>query len=233
VGISSFMKQLKKHIRRKRRLLILGIWLLMLGGALVASNIWQSVSQEEAAAADNDWTYAISDSAQTTGKVHFDGTIPSDEFVAQLRNDRGQREVILETIYVCGEESKNIGIKTSEEALQMYREHPQWEGRIHQEKIIFSDRIEDLSPKCKENAYFGLDKNGNLTLFEGLPKEENAIRTFFQLNIKHLESSLPREAVQSLYDGIRVADYADYNSVLSTFSDFAVEETEKVMKPAQ
>jgi forespore regulator of the sigma-K checkpoint len=49
-----------------------------------------------------------------------------------------------------------------------------------------------------------------------------------------LESSLPREAVQSLYDGIRVADYADYNSVLSTFSDFAMmEETEKVMKPAQ
>lgn len=82
-----------------------------------------------------------------------------------------------------------------------------------------------------ENTYFGLDENGILSLFEGLPSEKKVIRSFFQLNVEHLESSLPRDMVNQLYEGIKVTDYAEYNSVLSTFSDYAVDISEEVLKP--
>jgi forespore regulator of the sigma-K checkpoint len=80
---------------------------------------------------------------------------------------------------------------------------------------------DDLSPHCRENAYFGMDKNGNLSLFEGIPEQEKVIRTFFQLDVQHMKSSLPGDAVNQLYSGIRVSDMEDYNSVLSTFSEYA------------
>lgn len=83
----------------------------------------------------------------------------------------------------------------------------------------------------KENTYFGLDDQGILSLFEGLPSEKKVIRSFFQLDVEYLESSLPRDMVDQLYEGIEVTDYAEYNSVLSTFSDYAIDISEEVMKP--
>jgi forespore regulator of the sigma-K checkpoint len=105
-------------------------------------------------------------------------------------------------------------------------------GLVAEGSVHFVKTIEDLSPRCKENAYFGMDKGGNLSLFEGVPRvgDSNVIQTFFQLNIEHLESSLPRDAIKELYRGIQVRDLSEYNSVLSTFSDYAVEVTEKAMQ---
>lgn len=71
-------------------------------------------------------------------------------------------------------------------------------------------------------AFFGIDEGGNLSLYEGHPDENQVLRSFFQIDIEYLESSLPQETVEQLYRGIRVTDYAEYNSVLSTFSDYAV-----------
>ncbi len=45
-----------------------------------------------------------------------------------------------------------------------------------------------------------------------------------------MESNLPKEQVDDLMNGIRITDKDAYNSVLSTFSDYAVEKSEKVMK---
>lgn len=39
--------------------------------------------------------------------------------------------------------------------------------------------------------------------------------------------------LQQLYDGILITDTDEYHSVLSTFSDYAVEASQKVMKPAE
>jgi hypothetical protein len=90
---------------------------------------------------------------------------------------------------------------------------------------------EEIKDILEEDAYFGLDENGNLSLFDGLPENKKVIRSFFQLNIEHLESSLPRETVNQLYQGIQITDFAEYNSVLSTFSDFALDISDEVMKP--
>jgi hypothetical protein len=94
--------------------------------------------------------------------------------------------------------------------------------------LLFEEPMEEV---IKENTYFGLDDNGILSLFEGLPSDKKVIRSFFQLDVKHLESSLPRETIEQLYEGIKVTDLAEYNSVLSTFSDFATDISEEVMEP--
>jgi forespore regulator of the sigma-K checkpoint len=93
-----------------------------------------------------------------------------------------------------------------------------------QDKVTFIKHVEDLSPSCKAQAYMGLDEKGSLSLFNGMPAADNVIRTFFQLDIRYLESSLPKETLKQLQDGIRITDMAEYNSVLSTFSDYAMVE---------
>ena len=66
-------------------------------------------------------------------------------------------------------------------------------------------------------------RTADLSLFEGLPKQNKMIRTFYQIDIEHLESSLPHETVRQLYEGIQVRDLDEYNSVLSTFSPYALD----------
>lgn len=47
-----------------------------------------------------------------------------------------------------------------------------------------------------------------------------------------MESSLPQDKLDQLTKGIRITDMEEYNSVLSTYSDYAIEQNQKVMNPA-
>ncbi len=231
MGFSKLWNKLKKSVSRKRRLLALGVWLLLAGAAIAA--VWSGRMEQRDAMEDA--TEAVEVSGQAPAEDGGRNPDPGQQAVVDMLKKHPQnREVSVKTIYVCGEEMKRLGVKSSEQILRMYGEHPGWTiGMNPDGSVVFSESVDDLSPQCKQNAHFGIDKEGNLTLFDGMPGKANAIRTFFQLNIDYLESSLPQEAVHQLYEGIRVTDLAEYNSVLSTFSDYAVEETEKVMKPAK
>ena len=198
----------------KRRLLSLGTVLLFAIGGYIGYN---AISPDEA----------------------------SDPFALSVFNHRGIDEhprtpseltkdaiVTLQRKFVCGSEEETLGVMNPEEITSLAAANPDWEFAFTEEQtVVFTEYVDDLSESCKLNSYFGLDKQGNLTLFEGPPKEERVVRTFFQLDIEHLESALPTTVVKQLREGIRVTDIAEYNSVLSTFSDYAIEETEKVMKP--
>lgn len=143
----------------------------------------------------------------------------------QAISDR--RESYLLKSYVCGEERSQLGSHTSQELLSLQKQHPNWQLSIQENgEVVFTEKIEDLSPDCKEKAVFGIDGSSNLSLFNGTPANNQIIRTFFQLNIQQLESSLPRDTVAQLHEGIRVSDIEEYNSVLSTFSDYAIEVVE-------
>jgi forespore regulator of the sigma-K checkpoint len=48
------------------------------------------------------------------------------------------------------------------------------------------------------------------------------IQTFFQLDIKRMESSLPLEEVKLLKKGIPFSSMSEYNSILSTYGEFAI-----------
>lgn len=134
------------------------------------------------------------------------------------------RVVHLKTTYLCGEEIVTFsGKKTPGELGELIDRHPEaaaWIGRGGD--VWLSERVDDLSPDCKRDAYIGVNGQGQLSLFKGPPEQEEVIRTFFQMDMGSMKSSLPEEVWKELQRGIRVKDADEYNSVLSTFSDYAV-----------
>lgn len=214
MGIFNLLKKrIKRRFRMKRRWLSLGMLMLAAAG-LLTYGAWQG--EERAGEAGS----AIA--------VFFAREEPPKS-PADLR---GEASVTLHRQFVCGEEDEPLGVMPAEEIVELAAAHPEWEfAATSARTVVFTEHVDDLSASCKQNSYIGVDASGHLTLFEGPPKERRAVKTFFQLNIEHLESALPDVVVKQLHQGIRINDIAEYNSVLSTFSDYAIDETEKVMKP--
>ncbi|HEX7055623.1 MAG TPA: BofC C-terminal domain-containing protein [Bacilli bacterium] len=210
MNYANMLKQLKKRLRKKRNRLSLAFWCIACLLALL-SLLFPG--------------FAASSLALVSGAPANPAAASAVNLPASPDKD-GKKEVILHRQYACGEETTHLGSKTLREVQSLLTQHPGLRlEKTTFDRIELTEKINDLSAKCKENAYFGLDENGNLTLFDGLPSEKRAVRTFFQLDIAQLKSSLPVETVKQLYDGIRIRDYAEYTSVLSTFSDFAVKAT--------
>ncbi|MBP1966028.1 BofC C-terminal domain-containing protein [Paenibacillus aceris] len=218
MNVQRFLKHWKRRLRWKRSWLTLGMIFL------VGTVCWIGYA-----------TNSFSGAGKSPSKATMAQLTPEDderlkEAEATLKRITDSRESYLLKSYVCGEERNTLGLQTSEQLLNMQVKNPNWILSVGPNgNVTFTENIDDLSPACKEKAVFGIDGSSNLSLFNGTPAKDNVIRTFFQLNIKHLESSLPRDTVQQLRDGIRISDMEEYNSVLSTFSDYAVEETERAM----
>jgi forespore regulator of the sigma-K checkpoint len=156
---------------------------------------------------------------------------PVRSVIEELAQNRQPVTVKLHRIYLCGDEMKQLGRMDGNSALRLLQRHPEWTAVSGKDgSVVMEQMIDDLSETCKKSAYFSLDKFGNLSLFDGPPKEKKVLRTFFQLDVHYMESSLPKERVDELVNGIRINDKDEYNSVLSTFSDYAVDKSEKVMK---
>ncbi|NIK75950.1 forespore regulator of the sigma-K checkpoint [Paenibacillus castaneae] len=204
----SLWKKLKKRFRRKRRpMWMLGCMLLsLLIGWLIPIHTVQM--------------YAFSPE--------------QSDFTQMLLEKEKPWSVKLHRVYVCGDEIKPLGIMMTDQIQQLMKENPKWKGKLGNESntVFLEQHVDDLSEHCKANAYMGLDKKGNLTLYDGVPKKEKVVRTFFQLDVHYLESSLPQDKLDQLAKGIRISDIDEYNSVLSTYSDYAIELNQKVMKPA-
>lgn len=132
---------------------------------------------------------------------------------------------ILHKVYVCGEEIVNLDMLSYEDAVILAEQNPHWQLSVDQthQLIRFEEKIEDLSPYCKANAFFGIDDEGLFSLYDGIPEREKIMKTFFQLNIRYLESRLPKQELEHLQNGIRVRDLEEYDSVLSTFNEFRLD----------
>ncbi|MDR6555564.1 BofC C-terminal domain-containing protein [Paenibacillus qinlingensis] len=217
MNVYRFLKQLKKRLRWKRSWLTLGMFVLVVAITwIVTGHLEQSNSR-------------VATRATIAGLApEDDARLQEATKLLQAISDR--RESYLLKSYVCGEERSPLGSHTSQELLALQKQHPSWLLSIKDSgEVVFTDNIDDLSPTCKEKAVFGIDGSSNLSLFNGTPANNQIIRTFFQLNIQQLESSLPTDTVAQLHEGIRVTDIEEYNSVLSTFSDYAMEVTEGAM----
>ncbi|MFD1955390.1 BofC C-terminal domain-containing protein [Paenibacillus thailandensis] len=198
----SLWKQLKKRLRRGRRgLLALGCVALFMLGAGAAPN--------EAAA----------DPAAPVPPE------PQARIINELEKRDGLIDVTVHRIYICGEETKELGRMRAGQIIRLIRTHPEWTASFAEERrrVVMEQQVEELSPLCRSDIYMGLDRNGNLSLFEGLPRQEKVMRTFFQLDVNYMESSLPKDKLKQLIGGIKINDMDEYNSVLSTFSDYALE----------
>ncbi|MGF7045915.1 forespore regulator of the sigma-K checkpoint [Paenibacillus sp. DS2015] len=149
----------------------------------------------------------------------------------KLRSNNEIHEVTLLKQYICGQEKQSLGKMKSNEIGLLLDNHSTWKADINDNgEVLFIESISDLSPECKQKAYIGMDIDGNLTMYEDSPKKEKVLKTFFQLDINSMESSLPDGVLEQLQQGIRIKDVDEYNSVISTFSDYAREHSENVMK---
>lgn len=155
-----------------------------------------------------------------------------ETLVNQLNTERTKLiRVVLQTEYICGVETEQLGRMDTAQLKVLLVQHPEWEAKVTStDTLQLKQRVDDLSPICKQQAYISIDADGNLNLYEGKPAEENVIRTFFQLDVGTLESSLPDGVLEQLQEGIRVQDKDEYDSVISTFSDFAVDEKHRLLR---
>lgn len=135
-----------------------------------------------------------------------------------------QIQIVLEKEYVCGENTVEYHYSNDSNLEAIQEQYKDWQYTSFDGTTAnFSKKVWDLSPECKENGYFGLSEDGQLTLFKGPPENKEVIETFFQIDVEKLRSGLSTEPVFQLYEGIKVKDMSDYNSILSLFSSFSTE----------
>ncbi|MFC6551181.1 BofC C-terminal domain-containing protein [Cohnella cellulosilytica] len=145
-----------------------------------------------------------------------------DQALLALQKRQGEVELVLHRSYLCGEEIRQLGRHSAVEAAELLKSHREWGANLDASgKLTVREEVDDLSPQCRKTAYIGVDNDGNLSLFDGPPWKEKVIRTFFQLDVDMLESRLGDDRVRELAEGIRVSDKDEYNSVLSTFNEYA------------
>ncbi|MFB5678753.1 BofC C-terminal domain-containing protein [Paenibacillus terreus] len=223
--------KLKKQFRRRWRQWRRALWAFFVAGAaafafytvILSDNLEDLLTGEGPAAME-----AMGQVEERDFKNEL--SQQQQKFIETVRNTGLSREVHMLTNYVCGTETSLLGMYQAEDLASLLIQHPDWSGRLNAKGEAWLEReVADLSPVCKENSYMGIGSGGQLTLFEGPPQKEKVIRTFFQLDIGSMETSLPEGVFQQLRDGIRIQDIEEYNSVISTFSDYAVEQTRKVM----
>lgn len=146
------------------------------------------------------------------------------EQATQQVNVTFDTKIVMITEYVVGPElieTKNEAFKNLDDIIEKY---PDWEiVGISSDQIILKRYIEDIRPEYKNESYFGLNPEGYLTLYRGNPEDNQVIETFFRIDVESLESGLPTEPVDQLHLGIPIQDLAEFNSVLSTFSEFSLD----------
>ncbi len=128
-----------------------------------------------------------------------------------------QMTVILETVYMDGEVSEEIREETVASMKDIWNEYKDWYLiDMDDEQIVFQRYVDDLSPLTKA-GYFGLTKDGTLSIFEGKPGESSrVIQSFFQIDVKKLES----HEQEKLKKGISVRSKRNYKRVIEAYEPF-------------
>ena len=134
-----------------------------------------------------------------------------------VEND--QLQVILQREYLDGELSEEKITEwfwSIEEFKNKYRD---WKI-IEQTKdhIVLHKMENDISPLLKTNGYFGITKDGTLSIYNGKPEEDKIIHTFFQIDVGKLEVYQQEE----LQQGIQIISKDQFNSLMKEYREYAV-----------
>ncbi|WP_434801631.1 BofC C-terminal domain-containing protein [Robertmurraya yapensis (ex Hitch et al 2024)] len=129
-------------------------------------------------------------------------------------------QVVLERMYLDGEYSQEIVIETIWSMEDFWAKYEDWELiDMTENKVVFREYVDDISPLLKTNGYFGISSDGTLTIFNGRPQTSKIIHTFFQLDMGKLESKKQEE----LKKGIRIKNKDRYVEVLETFKHYTLD----------
>jgi forespore regulator of the sigma-K checkpoint len=128
-------------------------------------------------------------------------------------------KIILQRAYLDGEMSEEGVLETIWSMEDFWAKYDDWQLiDMEQNKAVFRQDIDDISPLLKANGYFGLSDEGVLTIFNGRPDGSNIIQSFFQIDLGRLES-FKRDQLKK---GIPIKNKQCYEEVLETFKPYTM-----------
>lgn len=140
-----------------------------------------------------------------------------NELVTLNKADSVKVKVILEREYLDGELSQEVVVETIWSMEDFWAKYEHWQLiDMEKKKVVFRQRVDDISPLLKANGYFGITEDGILTIFNGRPHKYNIIQSFFQIDVGKLESRKREE----LLNGIPIKSKTHYVEVLETFKPY-------------
>lgn len=130
-------------------------------------------------------------------------------------------KIILQRVFLDGEMSEERVLETIWSMEDFWAKYDDWQlVDMEQNKAVFRQDIDDISPLLKTNGYFGLSDEGVLTIFNGRPGGANIIQSFFQIDLGRLES-FKRDQLKK---GIPIKTKQCYEEVLETFKPYTMQE---------
>jgi forespore regulator of the sigma-K checkpoint len=161
----------------------------------------------------------------------FIGMVPGiveTGYAEQMKNHQDQQKsepqqltIILERIYLDGEMSEEVVLDTYWSIENFWAKYDQWQlVDIDESTMVFRKQVDDISPLLKANGYFGITDDGVLTIYNGRPDPSRIIQSFFQIDVKKLESKKQEELIQ----GIPIKTRDRYVEVLETFKPYSMQE---------
>lgn len=149
-------------------------------------------------------------------------------FAEQMENHQNQQKsepqqltIILERIYLDGEISEEVVLDSYWSIENFWAKYDQWQlVDVDESTMVFRKQVDDISPLLKANGYFGITDDGVLTIYNGRPDPSRIIQTFFQIDVKKLESKKQEELIQ----GIPIKTRDRYVEVLETFKPYSMQE---------
>ncbi|ENH97106.1 hypothetical protein J416_07452 [Gracilibacillus halophilus YIM-C55.5] len=142
--------------------------------------------------------------------------VNTEENTAVVANQPVKIEVTLEKHYIDGKVEKEQKTETVLSMPDFWASYQEWnlvdqsQGHVH-----FRQQIDDISPYTKAHGYFGI-KDGILTIFEGVPVNDAAVQSFYQIETEELETRLYNQ----LKEGIKINSKQDYTNVLETYRPY-------------
>lgn len=151
-----------------------------------------------------------------------DGSIVATqaENIAEVSEGPLILDVTLKRIYLDGDVSEEMIQETIWALEDFWAKYESWQlVDMNEDRLVFETKVDDISPMLKLNGYFGLSKDGVLSIFNGKPNEAKIIHSFFQLDMNKLEGHRQTE----LKVGIPVKSKEGYSEVLETMKQYSIE----------
>lgn len=124
-------------------------------------------------------------------------------------------EVVLKKKYIDGFEEQKIKQETIWSMRDFWSMYDDWKVIDQsEERMVLLKNMDELSPIVREYGYFGLDEDNILTIFKGKPEKEEAIQSFFQVDVGKLESFHYKQ----LREGIKVRSKGEFKKVIQTYT---------------
>ncbi|HET7628335.1 MAG TPA: BofC C-terminal domain-containing protein [Bacillales bacterium] len=126
--------------------------------------------------------------------------------------------VYLKRIYVDGRKTLNVKPVTIWSMEDFWARFADWELVDQSAHVIrFQKHVNDISPMLKADGYFGLSPENLLQIYKGTPSGNEAIHSFFHIDVDELESGLR----QQLKRGIPIKSKDRYEQVLQCLEKYA------------